>query len=34
MAGMLVPPLWPLYLITVIGIIISSAAVYYFAGLR
>jgi uncharacterized membrane protein YdjX (TVP38/TMEM64 family) len=31
MAGMLVLPPWPLYLITVIGIIVSSAAVYYFA---
>ena len=30
-AGMIVLPPWPLYLITVIGIIVSSAAVYYFA---
>ena len=31
MAGMLVLPPWPLYLITVIGIIVSSAGVYFFA---
>lgn len=31
MAGMLVLPPWPLYLSTVVGIIVSSAAVYYFA---
>ncbi len=30
-AGMLVLPPLPLYLLTVIGIIVSSAAVYYFA---
>jgi uncharacterized membrane protein YdjX (TVP38/TMEM64 family) len=30
-AGMLVLPPWPLYLLTVVGIIVSSAAVYYFA---
>lgn len=32
LAGMLVLPPLPLYLLTVIGIIVSSAAVYYFAG--
>jgi uncharacterized membrane protein YdjX (TVP38/TMEM64 family) len=31
MAGMLVLPPWPLFLITVVGIVVSSAAVYYFA---
>ena len=31
MAGMLVLPPWPLYLITLVGIVVSSAAVYYFA---
>jgi uncharacterized membrane protein YdjX (TVP38/TMEM64 family) len=30
-AGMLVLPPWPLYLLTVVGIIVSSSAVYYFA---
>ena len=30
-AGMLVLPPWPLYLLTVAGIVVSSAAVYYFA---
>jgi uncharacterized membrane protein YdjX (TVP38/TMEM64 family) len=30
-AGILVLPPWPLYLLTVIGIIVSSAAVYLFA---
>ena len=30
-AGMLVLPPWPLYALTVVGIIVSSAAVYYFA---
>lgn len=30
-AGMLVLPPWPLYLLTVVGIVVSSAAVYYFA---
>jgi uncharacterized membrane protein YdjX (TVP38/TMEM64 family) len=29
--GMLVLPPWPLYLLTVVGVIVSSAAVYYFA---
>jgi uncharacterized membrane protein YdjX (TVP38/TMEM64 family) len=32
-AGMLVLPPWPLYALTVVGIIVSSAAVYYFAEL-
>ncbi len=32
-AGMLVLPPWPLYALTVAGIIVSSAAVYYFAEL-
>ena len=31
-AGMLVLPPLPLYLLTVIGILVSSTAVYYFAG--
>lgn len=31
MAGMLVLPPWPLYLLTLVGILVSSAAVYYFA---
>jgi uncharacterized membrane protein YdjX (TVP38/TMEM64 family) len=30
-AGMLVLPPWPLYLLTLVGITVSSAAVYYFA---
>jgi len=30
-AGMLVLPPWPLYLLTVVGILVSSSAVYYFA---
>lgn len=30
-AGMLILPPWPLYALTVAGIIVSSAAVYYFA---
>lgn len=33
LAGMLVLPPWPLYALTVVGIIVSSAAVYYFAEL-
>jgi uncharacterized membrane protein YdjX (TVP38/TMEM64 family) len=32
LAGMLVLPPFPLYLLTVAGIIVSSAAVYYFAA--
>ena len=31
LAGMLVLPPWPLYALTIAGIIVSSAAVYYFA---
>lgn len=31
LAGMLVLPPWPLYALTLVGIIVSSAAVYYFA---
>jgi uncharacterized membrane protein YdjX (TVP38/TMEM64 family) len=31
MAGMLVLRPWPLYLLTLVGIVVSSAAVYYFA---
>jgi uncharacterized membrane protein YdjX (TVP38/TMEM64 family) len=30
-AGMLILPPWPLYALTVVGIVVSSAAVYYFA---
>lgn len=30
--GMLVLPPWPLYALTLVGIVVSSAAVYFFAG--
>jgi uncharacterized membrane protein YdjX (TVP38/TMEM64 family) len=31
-AGMIVLPPWPLYALTVVGIVVSSTAVYYFAA--